>query len=66
MHDPAGNAYIIMLVLLAIGAVMALYLIWDRRKNPDWPMQRYIGADGKEYIWMPPNSRPLSWMIGWL
>ena len=55
MHDPAGKAYIIMLVLLAIGAVMAPYLIWDRRKNPDWPMQRYIGADGKEYIWMPPN-----------
>jgi hypothetical protein len=55
MHDPARNAYIIMLVLLAIGAVMTLYLIRDRRKNPDWPMQRYIGADGKEYIWLPPS-----------
>jgi hypothetical protein len=28
-------AYIFMFVYLAIGGVMTLYRMWDRRKNPD-------------------------------
>ena len=58
MTDPGLKATVIMLVLLAVGGVLALMELLSRRKNPEWPMHRYIGADGSEYVWLPPRSDP--------